>query len=252
MRINHFVQADVFLRNGMGRFWMDTCGGRDQVAMTVLRKGWEFYEPPMPRIISTWCEDFAPTFLDVGANTGFYSLLALVSGAKSAHAFEPVTEIADIFAANADVSELTSKVEIHRCAVGEMAGEQTLYFPLDGHGLIETSASLSEDFRSKHSARKRVNVVSLDQMFGEANFNASPVILKIDVESREAAVLQGAERIVASVRPAIFAELLPESDATVFTELCEKNAYRHYALTDAGLIESADIVGSHDWRMRCP
>lgn len=248
MRINHFVQVDIVLPNSSGRFWMDTCGGRDQVAMTILQKGWKAYEAPMPQIVATWCEAFAPIFVDVGANTGFYSLLALVSGAAHVHAFEPVSEIADILLANVQVSEQMAAITIHRCAVGAVNGEETLYFPLDGHGLVETSASLSEEFRSKHSARERVRVVTMDEFFNNIDFKASSVVLKIDVESCEAAVLRGAERFVSEVRPAIFAELLPGSDQDFFLQLCEKYKYRHYLLANTGPIESDTIVVSLEQR----
>lgn len=248
MRINHFVQADIVLRNGSGRFWMDTCGGRDQVAMTILKRGWKAYEAPMPQIVTAWSEAFNPVFVDVGANTGFYSLLALVSGAAHAYAFEPVSEIADILLANVHVSEQLSSITLHRCAVGEKSGNETLYFPLDGHGMVETSASLREDFRSMHSAHKRVSVVTIDEVFKGFDFKASPVILKIDVESCEAAVLSGAESFVSEFRPAILAELLPGSDQAFLLRFFEKHKYNHYLLANNGPIESDKMVVSLEQR----
>lgn len=248
MRINHFAQADVPLRGGAGRFLMDTCGGRDQVAVEILQKGWKSYEAPMPAMISAWCEAFAPMFVDVGANTGFYSLLALASGAKFVHAFEPVDEIADIFAANLATSEMTQRAKIHHCAVGELSGEDTLYFPLDGHGLVETSASLSKEFRSEHSAQRSVAVVTLDAVLGEGGLQGTPVILKIDVESRESQVLRGAASVLSRVKPVIFVEILPGSDPAGFVDLCKEHGYVHYRLSGDGLLESEDFVASFEQR----
>lgn len=248
MRINHFVQADVPLRGGAGRFLMDTCGGRDQVAVEILQNGWKSYEAPMPAMISAWCEAFAPIFVDVGANTGFYSLLALASGAKFVHAFEPVDEIADILAANLSVSEMAPRARIHRCAVGELCGEGTLYFPLNGHGLVETSASLSKEFRSEHSAQSSVAVVTLDAVLSKDDFKSSPVILKIDVQSRESEVLRGAGGVLSAVKPVIFAEILPGNDPAGFVDLCKEHGYIHYRLSGDGLLESEYFVASFEQR----
>lgn len=248
MRINHFVQADVPLQGGVGRFLMDTCGGRDQVAVEILKKGWKSYEAPMPGMISTWCEAFTPVFVDVGANTGFYSLLALASGAQFVHAFEPVDEIADIFADNLAISEMVDKAKIYRCAVGEQSGKDTLYFPLDGHGLVETYASLSKEFRSDHSAQRVVSVVALDAVLSNDDFKSGPVILKIDVESRESQVLRGAGEFLSAVKPVIFSEILPGSDPFGFVELCNQHGYKHYHLSRGGLKESEDFVASFEQR----
>lgn len=248
MRINHLVQVDVRLRNGFGRFWMDTCGGRDQIATEVLKEGWQSYESPMPKLISIWSEVFAPVFIDVGANTGFYSLLASASGATIVHAFEPVREILDIFLENARVSEALTNIKMHLNAVSDVSGEEVIYFPLDGHGLVETSASLSKGFRAKHSAQRKVAVVTLDEALPVAELHGSSVILKLDVESRETAVLRGAEGILSAVRPVIFAELLPGSDHTAFLDLCERHGYRHYRMSKAGLAEVKKMVVSLEQR----
>jgi FkbM family methyltransferase len=248
MRINHLVQVDVRLRNGFGRFWMDTCGGRDQIAMAVLKEGWQSYESPMPRLISTWSEAFSPVFVDVGANTGFYSLLALASGATFAHAFEPVREISDIYFENARTSEVLSKIKTHLNAVSDVSGEEVIYFPLSGHGLVETSASLNKGFRAKHSAQRKVSVVTLDEALPVTELNGSSVILKLDVESREAAVLRGAEGVLSAARPIIFAELLPGNDHTAFLDLCERHGYRHYSMSKTGLADAPKMVVSLEQR----
>lgn len=248
MRLNHHVQADVTTQNGSARFWMDTCGGRDQVAMTILQQGWEYYEWPMPKVLAAWSQAFAPVFIDAVANTGFYSLLALACGARHAYAFEPVGEIADILLGNASVSEVVAHITIHRCAVGAASGEDLLYFPAGSHGLVETSASLNEGFRVQHSTRKLVTVTSLDDAFATHKLTGSPVILKIDVETGQSAVLQGANRFVSEVRPAIFAELLPGSNPGAFLELCEDHQYQHYSLSAAGVLQSEEIIASSTQR----
>ena len=49
MWLNHVTQVDV----PTGRFWMDLCAGRDQVAMQAHQNGWPSYEPPLPSLLSS-------------------------------------------------------------------------------------------------------------------------------------------------------------------------------------------------------
>lgn len=245
MHINHMAQADIRLNKGRGRFWMDTCGGRDQVAMSLLSKGWSAYEAPMPEIIVAWSEAFSPVFIDVGANTGFYGLIALASGASYVHAFEPVDSIFKIMSHNFDVSEFSQKATLYPLAVAERTDQKILYFPTGEHGLIETSASLNKTFRSKHSAEEVVKSVAIDDVLGAMDFKDVPVVLKIDVEMFEAKVLRGAWRFITECRPVIFSEILPGADLGVFEELCSSLSYLHCALSRSGLEKEAKIVASN-------
>jgi hypothetical protein len=61
---------------------MHSCQFSDQIACNVLKFGWQAYEPPMGLLVSTFAKFLPLTFIDIGANTGFYSLLASASGAK--------------------------------------------------------------------------------------------------------------------------------------------------------------------------
>jgi FkbM family methyltransferase len=248
MFINHLAQADIQLLGEHRRFWMDTCAGRDQVAMTLLEQGWKAYEAPLPTLVAQWCQAIKPVFIDVGANTGFYSLLALACGARAAHAFEPVAEIAGILEANMRVSELSGLVTLHPVALGADAGVAMLYFPRADHGLIETSASLNSGFRAQHSARREVQVARLDACLPLVSMAGRDILLKIDVESREADVLRGATELLKNLRPAIVAELLPGVDLAWFEQLCLQGGYSHYALQPAGPVKAFEMIASERQR----
>lgn len=244
MHINHMAQADIALKKGCGRFWMDTCGGRDQVAMSLLSKGWSAYEAPMPEMIVAWSEAFSPVFIDVGANTGFYGLLALASGASHVHAFEPVDSIFRIMSHNFDVSEFSQKATLYPLAVAERTDQKMLYFPKGEHGLIETSASLNRTLRSKHSAEEVVKSFAIDDVLHAMDFKDVPVVLKIDVEMFEDKVLRGAWRFITECRPVIFSEILPGAELGVFEELCSSLSYLHCSLSKFGLEKETKIVAS--------
>jgi FkbM family methyltransferase len=238
-QINHLAQADMEWDGAHRRFWMDTCAGRDQVAMTMLQSGWAAYEPPLPALVAQWCHALRPVFVDVGANTGFYSLLALAAGARHAHAFEPVAEIAAVARSNALVSEVTDRLSLHVTALGETDGEATLYFPLAHHGLVETSASLNPQFRTQHAEQRQVRVARLDSVLLNRLPAHVPLLVKIDVESREPAVLKGAPLLLKTARPALVCELLPGCDMAFFNSFCHEYNYTHFALDSGAPVECA-------------
>lgn len=255
--ITHYMtQADVVLHDAArthARFWMDTCGGRDQVAHAVMKQGWTSYETPLPELVATWSAAFNPVLIDVGANTGFYSLLALACGAPEVHAFEPVTEIADVLWINAKCSEISDRLYLHREALGAASGTSTLYFPNKSHGLVETSASLNPSFRAQHSEQRSVNVRSLDDVMLTQQWQASSTqrfLLKLDVESHEPQVLSGANQLLTTLRPALVCEILPGVDVDFYVAMMQRHGYAHFALSPQGLrateiIEGSDVTRDH-------
>ena len=228
MWLNHVTQVDV----PTGRFWMDLCAGRDQVAMQAHQNGWPSYEPPLPSLLAMWCERLSPLVVDVGANTGFYSLLCASSGARQVLAVEPVQEIADVLAANVALSELTDGVQLLRVALGEQVGEQVLHFPMADHGLLETSASLNPNFRAQHSQHRTVPVQTLDTVLADHLHLAGsvPLLIKMDVESFELAVLAGGEQVLTQWRPAVVAEILPGVNVAAWQQFMQRWGYVHYTL----------------------
>lgn len=237
--IHHFFQIDLPPCDSVQpdcspRFWMDSCGGRDQVVRQVHAQDWTAYEPPLPSLLHAWCTRLQPVFLDIGANTGFYALLAAAAGARHVHAFEPVIEIAQVLQANARISELQQLISLHGCALGEQSGTTTLFFPLADHGLVETSASMNPKFRAQHAEQREVPMRTLDAMCqsglaGLSNSdNGMPLLIKIDVETAESSVLCGAQQTLGQHRPALVCEILPGSDMDYWPHMMQTFGYAHY------------------------
>lgn len=239
MQSHDFVQVD--LAGIERRFWIDSCAGRDQVALTARRGGWASYEAPLPALVLAWCHSLHPVFVDVGANTGFYSLLALAAGADFVHAFEPVAEIADVLLHNVRMSELQDQLQLHRVALADSPGEARLYFPCAEHGLVETSASLNPHFRAEHSEHREVEQTTLDLALGQLP-EGRRMLLKIDVESREPDVLRGAMELLRRHRPAVVCEILPGVDTNFFEHFCREQSYVHHALDSGRPLETALIT----------
>ena len=199
----------------------------------------------MPLVLSTWIAAQPWAFFDIGANTGFYALLAACAGAQQVRAFEPVPAIADLLSANLALNgvQAASTIALHRLALSDQSGEASLFLPDQGHGLIETSASLNPEFRAVHSGALTVPLCRLDNHLADQPLaDGLALVIKIDVESWEPQVLRGASRTVDRHRPAIFVEILPGSDLAFFEQWIATHGYRHCALLPPNRVVPVDGI----------
>jgi FkbM family methyltransferase len=180
-----------------------------------------------------------PTILDVGANTGFYSLAALAAApAARVHAFEPVSHIARALTANVRDNGLSDRVRINTCAVTSRSGRVALHVPDDTWG----NATLSTGgFRGLSGHVENVEAVALDDYVAEHALDHVE-LLKIDVEGHEDEVLRGARLLLARQRPAILSECLPELDAEAVNNLLAEYDYAAYHLRGDGPVRVARVA----------
>jgi FkbM family methyltransferase len=139
------------------------------------------------------------TFVDVGANIGYYSVLAasLVGERGRVVAFEPSVRVRQRLSRSASLNGFT-QIEVRAEAVGDIEGSVTLVEPeSDNHGLAFVDTTGGRDGVSVRCVRLDAAVAS-DQ---------NVALVKVDVEGGEAAVFAGAEGLLASPNaPAILFE----------------------------------------------
>lgn len=147
------------------------------------------YEPIQPYFfIELAARARCVTFLDVGANIGAYSIFASrIPTVRRVIAFEANPRAAREVATNARLNNL--EIEVHQCAVSDRSGEVTFGLVSDfaGNNAIVSSA-LHKSFRRTVT----VKAVALDDMPAPDG----PMCLKIDVEGHEAAVIDGARKLL--------------------------------------------------------
>jgi len=225
-------------------FVMKSCQFKDQIACNVLKFGWAKYEEPMGLIVASLSKHLPTRFLDIGANTGFYSLIAATCGAKNVLAYEPVPSIFDLLKANVLASGLN--IHLRQEAIAEKIGQLTIYMPHTDDKYIETSASLNGDFRDHHAQSVDVKVTSLDalaanpQIFGDVQ--GDYVLVKIDVESYELPVIKGASMLLADVQPIIMIELLKDNlDREKIYDLICSYDYQAFSLASSSMKKITQI-----------
>ena len=151
------------------------------------------------------------TVIDVGANIGYYSLLAarLVGADGRVVSFEPHPEIFGLLTANRDRNGAENVIPLN-LALSDRTGATRLYLSPVDHGKHSLSASnasgaqrprLGQDTGTRTTAMSVwVPVMRLDDVLSEAGL-PSVSVMKIDVEGAEQLVLGGAVSLLGSAAP---------------------------------------------------
>lgn len=179
------------------------------------------------------------TFLDIGANHGAFSLRAasLVGDEGEILAFEPQARLAALVRRSLQASGVRN-FGVFELALSDAPGRAELHVPsiLD-HG--SGSASLfSSYFSTGSQSRTTVLVSTLDACLRDRMLRGK-VVIKLDVEGSELAVLRGARATIERYRPVIVFELNLLSEAAAgasrlsVLRLLGDYGYRRYAECDS-------------------
>ena len=150
------------------------------------------------------------TFLDVGANVGFVTLLACSrvrskGGAIDAHCFEPDPGVFQWLAGNQELNRGLFKMTVNPWAVGAATGEGELTISArSGWSTMAHEPAGGFSFLPK-AGKATVKVTTLDRYCDERRL--SPTMIKIDVEGFECEVLRGASAVLERARPYFLIEI---------------------------------------------
>lgn len=147
------------------------------------------------------------TVYDVGANVGYYTLLAShkVGPTGRVVAFEPLHVNVRVVQRHLRLNRLRN-VSVHEVAVSDH----------DGRARFAPHASNAMG-KLSDSGTVEVATVSLDSLTNAAQLQ-DPNLIKIDVEGAEVGVLRGAAQLLGRARPAI---LLATHGAAIHRECCD-------------------------------
>jgi len=164
---------------------------------------------------------------DVGANIGWYSLLAAKRGAR-VFAFEPDTRNAGVLATNAQTNGFAERLD----AVPAAASDRDGWCSFEDRGSLQSRVADNGSANSGH----QVPCVQLDTWASLTG--SAPTLVKIDVEGHEVSVLRGMRRILADAQPALIIETHRTKDA-VTAELASLG-YQTRPLTARHLLATPD------------
>lgn len=143
----------------------------------------------------------ANVILDIGANTGIFSLIAkTVNPQAKTYAFEPISRIAKRFRENCELNNFD--IACSEIALSNYDGKGKIYDRLTENPY---SSTVNKDpFPNAPSVIKEIEVRRLSTFIEENNLNVD--LMKIDVEYDEFEVLEGMGEYLYSMKPSMIIE----------------------------------------------
>jgi FkbM family methyltransferase len=152
------------------------------------------WEPAITALVRSHLKP-GDVFVDVGANVGYYSLLAAQAVGDTGHviAFEPSPTVRGRLAANIDRNGLGARITVHGVAAGAAPGSVTMFLATPDN-LGQTSTRQSPGFTSEGE----VEVRRVDDCVSEADCGRVTFV-KVDTEGDELAAVHGAQGLLAAM-----------------------------------------------------
>lgn len=151
-------------------------------------------------------------FVDIGANVGTFSLLASGVCEAKTLAIEPIFSTFEWLEKNIQLNDLQHLITAKKLAMGENEGQilMTIAHTQQNHVLTNTE---------ENQAHESVTQTTLDAFLAEMHLEKSPILLKIDVEGFEQAVVNGATKTLQNPDlQAIIIELMGHSARYGYSE----------------------------------
>lgn len=148
-------------------------------------------------------------FLDIGANTGQYSLF-MSPYAKEIHAFEPWEPVIRRFRRMVENNHIKNIV-IHPFGLGD-ENSKKLFFKPPGNN--PATGSFVEGFRQDNSVEGELEIRTGDDALEKAGVS-SVALIKMDIEGYEKPALKGLRRMLHAHRPIVEFELSADPKSPV-------------------------------------
>lgn len=187
------------------------------------------------------------TILDIGANSGIYSILAKVyNNEASVYAFEPQTNVYNVLIKNNEINNFN--IHCQQLALSDRNGTVPFYnYGNDTFGKNNTTAgSLNKSWRKNDQKSIIVQVDTLDSFINSQEVKNIDLI-KIDVESYEPEVLEGYKNHINLHRPFIIIEIIGETTGKKIEAFFEGKNYIYYNIDEVSGISESIHLGIHEY-----
>jgi len=173
----------------------------------------------------------AQVVYDIGANVGFYSILAAhLAGAKGmVYAVEPLRRNVEFVRRHAEINQMKN-IEVFEAAVSDQSGEA--FFDL---GVSIATGHLSE------TGSVKVPMIRLDDLVLTGDILPADII-KMDVEGAEHAALLGAEQLIETHRPIIFLDTHGREVHDLTIKLLSNYGYQFEILDNRPLSAAKELI----------
>lgn len=181
-------------------------------------------------------------FFDIGANIGYYSIVAKLFNPKiEVHGFEPMPSAFKYFNINKKINDLES-INTHRLALTDYKGDAKFYsnlnprFPeIEDHLFGDNSLNLDA---TGNISRIEVDVKTdtLDNFVAQHLSSGKNIdLIKLDTESTEHLVLKGGQTVLKNHRPIIMCEVIKGFTEAEIEKILSAHDYLFYEVMKDGL-----------------
>jgi FkbM family methyltransferase len=217
--------------------------GYDYTTTLLYWKGVCGYESETVKIFLSLIRQVG-TFVDIGANTGLYSLLGAVENPSCrVYCFEPVPRIFQALERNIRLNGLKN-CRAYCQAVGDQDGDIAMFVP---PGEIPTGATTNPEATTRKNEPETIttSAVKLDS-FIETQGISTIDLIKIDTETTEPMVLAGAKKTIGKFRPIIICEVLQGKTEDALHSAMNNYGYSYYWIYKNELIQKKVIRGDNN------
>lgn len=192
------------------------------------------------------------SFIDIGANIGYYSLLAgHIHREIKVYAFEPASAPFHFLHENIRINKVEDRVKDFCVALSNVEGEVE-FFELVNKGDYHTATNLagsgsmrSDDVVKNEYRSFKVRSQTLDNFIKE-NSIAKVDLVKMDTEGTENLVLLGASEMLSTHRPIIICETLFNTIEDRLEEIMLRYGYEFFNYKDGKLYKTKSLIRKED------
>lgn len=169
---------------------------------------------------------------DIGANVGYFSLLAAVLAGSEGkvYAFEPLPRNVRYLRQHVALNHLENRIEVVEAAVSDREGEAHFDLgPSTAMGHLADSGEIT------------VQMVVLDDLLEKGELRP-PDYMKVDVEGAEFEVLSGAHHIIENHRPVLFMDTHNRQAHESTVKFLAEADYQFTILDGKPLAESKEFI----------
>lgn len=178
-----------------------------------LLAGLGYEQPLIDHMLQVMGEKQIDLMLDIGANIGYFSLLAARhSTVREIHAFEPVKRNLFQFHGSLYLNGFEHRVTTHPCGLSETAGEAVIHIDPRSTGISRLSLDHAQRDTKVFTQQETIQIAVLDAVLPLSGRKA---FVKIDTEGHELNVLRGMAAFLASNRCYLQVEVSPENEKGV-------------------------------------
>ena len=190
-------------------------------------------------------------FIDVGANTGYYSLLAATKNpGMHVFAFEPAAAPFHYLESNININHLKN-AQAYPIALSNSAGEIE-FFEMENpknyhsqYNLAGTGTLKGENVSDQGYNCRKVPTISLDDWIQKQNLTNIDLI-KIDTEGTEHLILQGADQLLREQEPIIICETLFHVIEEQLDSIMQRYNYHFFNYRNGQLHKASTLVRDTD------